>query len=162
MQPSSFKAFFLATIPCLVRKFIVNEYAVFIPISIQSPRITGHILALLDTGSPFTVISPRDLERFRISLKTLANTPAPTVSLAGFKFKRHSLGSATIHLRDKDDAVVSFQTECFNMIGPTKIDKKTSKELQAIPSLIGNDFLREIRATFVFNPSDKVAFLEIP
>jgi len=131
------------------------------PISIKSSRITGHILALLDTGSPFTVISPRDLERFRISLKTLASTPAPTVSLAGFKFKRHSLGQTTLHLRDKDDSIISFETECFSMIGPTKVNKKIRKEIQSIPSIIGNDLLREIKATFVFNPSEKTAYLEI-
>jgi hypothetical protein len=43
---------------------------------------------------------------------------------------------------------------------PTKIDKKTLRDVQHIPSLIGNDFLEDQGFTLVFNPSNKSAYLE--
>jgi len=43
---------------------------------------------------------------------------------------------------------------------PTKIDKKTLRDVQHIPSLIGNDFLEDQGFTLIFNPSNKSAYLE--
>lgn len=100
--------------------------------------------------------------RFRVKIKELSRQAGKTIQLAGHKFKKFDLGYTYVNLRDEDNNPIVLLSECVGQIVPTKTNKKTMTDIMPIPSLIGNDFLREQGATFHFNPSDRTACLEIP
>jgi hypothetical protein len=43
---------------------------------------------------------------------------------------------------------------------PTKIDRDTLEETQAIPSLVGTDFIEDHSLTFIFEPHTSKAYFE--
>jgi hypothetical protein len=57
---------------------------------------------------------------------------------------------------------VWFEIENLGVLIPTKINKKVLQDVEPIPSIIGNDFLEDQKLTLVFNPSQKITFLELP
>ena len=81
------------------------------------------------------------------------------VSLAGFRFLRHQLPNSHLNFKMEDGQYFSVNMSMGVLI-PTKIDKKTLRDMQHIPSLIGNDFLEDQGFTLVFNPNKKLAYLE--
>jgi len=116
---------------------------------------------MIDTGSPFTVISPKDLLRFRIPLKKYTRIPGQSVKIAGFSFKRHEMGDIKITLRTENKTPITIESSLFSMMTPTTWSKKIQKDIQAIPSILGNDFLEEHEAAIYFDPSTKTAYLEL-
>ena len=52
-----------------------------------------------------------------------------------------------------------FESSCFNIIIPTKINKRTLRVVQDIPSLISNDFLEEHQIVLFFDPHEKKLIL---
>lgn len=116
---------------------------------------------MIDTGSPFTVISPKDLLRFRIPLKKYTRVPGAAIKIAGFIFKTHQMGEAGVTFRTENKTPISLQSSVFNMMTPTKWSKKMSKDIQSIPSILGTDFLEDHEAAVYFDPSTKTAYLEL-
>jgi hypothetical protein len=128
--------------------------------NIRSPRITGHLEFMIDTGSPFTVIAPKDLLKFRIVLRSLSRAGGSIVSVAGFKFRRHEMGEIDIRLRTAK-SFISFKSSLFSMIAPTKLSDMEDNRLQAIPSILGNDFLEDHNAAVYFDPATLEAYLDL-
>lgn len=116
---------------------------------------------MIDTGSPFTVISPKDLLRFRIPLKKYIHVQGQSVKIAGFSFKRHEMGTVGITFRTENKTPISIESSLFNMMTPTKWSKQIQKNIQAIPSILGTDFLEDHEAAVYFDPSTKTAYLEL-
>ncbi len=141
-----------------MRKFVRDRYFPFVTFSIRAPGITGHIDALIDTGSPFTVLSPKDIMSSRLPIKTMQR--GETVALAGFRFFNHPLKNAIIYFRADGDKLLKVELSSLGALIPTKIDEKILGAVKDIPSILGNDFLEDQRFTLTFNPSDQTAFLE--
>jgi len=118
----------------------------------------GHIDALVDTGSPFTVLSTKDIMTSRLSIKTMQR--GETVSLAGFRFFDFPIKEPTLYFRDQDGKLLKIDLPLIGALIPTKIDKTTLDEVKHIPTILGTDFLEEQRFTLSFNPSGRIAFLE--
>lgn len=116
---------------------------------------------MIDTGSPFTVISPKDLLRFRIPLKRYTRVPGASVKIAGFNFKTHQMEETGVTFRTENKNPISLKSSVFSMMTPTKWDKKISKDIQAIPSILGTDFREDHEAALYFDPSTKTAYLEL-
>jgi predicted aspartyl protease len=70
-------------IPCTVRRF-ADGYLPFVTFSILQPPLYVTIDALVDTGSPFTVLSPKDALSTRLPLSRMRS--GPTIGLAGCTF----------------------------------------------------------------------------
>jgi len=68
-------------IPCTVRRF-ADGYLPFVTFSILQPPLYVTIDALVDTGSPFTVLSPKDALSTRLPLSRMRS--GPTIGLAGY------------------------------------------------------------------------------
>lgn len=143
-----------------MRKFIQERYFPFVTFSMRAPGVTGFIDALIDTGSPFTVLSPKDIMSSRLSLKTMQR--GETVSLAGFRFFNYPLKEVTMFFKDENRNLLKIELPLMGALVPTKIDEKTLDEVKHIPTIIGNDFLEDQHFTLTFNPSERVAFLERP
>lgn len=149
----------MVEIPCLVRKFLSGLNFAFLPVTIRSGFFNGHVLMMIDTGSPYTVIAPRDAMRFRLSMKGLARRPGHSIHLAGFKFKRHPMGETRLTIRTEKESPITVLSPCFSIIVPTKVNKKILKDVQSIPSIMGIDFLEEHNVGLYFDPIEKLAYL---
>lgn len=147
----------MVRIPCHVRKFVSDRHFCFVPFSLRFSHCFGFVEALIDTGSPFTVLSSMDALRLKLPITTMRS--GNPVSLAGFRFLNHPLGK--VHLNFKTEEGQYFSLDIgMGVLIPTKIDKQTLQDVQHIPSLIGNDFLEDQKFTLNFDPSNKLAYLE--
>ena len=109
------------------------------------------IRAIVDTGSPITLIGPLDSKRMRISkiqLNKLEGRHKP-VNIGGGKIFTKIIDKSKINFRDEleIDMPVEF---------PIKDDENSFQ-----PSLLGVDFMLKIGAKLIFNPSKKEAYFEI-
>lgn len=152
----------MPTIPCQVRKQFGDAKMPFVAMSVdaKNPRIRCRTLALVDTGSPYTGISPRDVLRSRIGTKPPKQ--AETIGLAGFKLFKRDLRNTTITLPIEGRKTMSFQFDDMCAFYPTKTDSKIMGKIQAIPSLMGADFLETHGIALYFNPKAERAYLEAP
>ena len=114
--------------------------------------------ALVDTGSPWLAITPKDVKRLNISISALRKPEKfAIVHLAGFKFWRYLLAKTTIRLRAEGNKIVRVRLPSVSVLWPTR---GKPKEYEPIPSLIGSDFLTVGRFQLHFNPAKGIAFLE--
>lgn len=149
----------MTRIPCTVRRF-ADGYLPFVTFSILQPPLYVTIDALVDTGSPFTVLSPKDALSTRLPLSRMRS--GPTIGLAGCTFFRHNIGTVALHFRKEDGRLLSVEVPSMNVLVPTKMDSKTLEQVEAIPSLVGTDLLKDKGWSLYFNPGANRAYLEIP
>lgn len=144
-------------IPCHVRKFYSGRHFCFVSFSLKFSHCFGFIEALIDTGSPFSVLSPIDAIKLKLPITTMRS--GSPVSLAGFRFLNHQLGKVHLNFKTANSQYLSLDVPLGVLI-PTKIDEKMLKDVQSIPSLIGNDFLEDQKFKLFFDPNAHSAFLE--
>lgn len=109
------------------------------------------INAIVDTGSPVTLIGPLDTKRMRISkyrLKNLEGRNKP-VNIGGGKITTKILEKSK--LKFKGDFEIDMPVD-FPISG---------EENPFQPSLLGVDFLLKAKAKLFFDPSNKKAYFEI-
>lgn len=148
----------MVRIPCHVRKFVRERFFPFVPLTVRLPRFFGYIEALIDTGSPFTVLSTTDALRLRVPIRKMRGRES--VHLAGFHFFNCPLKNPSIRFRTEDAKSVKIDPPKIGVLIPTKISKKTLQDVKHIPSIMGNDFLEDQRFALYFDPTAKVAYLE--
>jgi len=94
----------------------------------------------------------------RVPIKSIRR--GEPVSLAGFRFLKSKLGKASLTFRVSTENAIRLEVPNLGVLVPTKMSRKILKDIQHIPSIIGNDFLEDHRFTLFFNPSQKIAYLE--
>ena len=146
-------------IRCHVRKFLRNRFFPFTTFMLKYSRYRGFLEALIDTGSPYTVVSTRDALRLGFPIKRMQS--GESVSLAGFRFFNHPIRNVTLIFRTEEEESFSVSIPQMGILVPTKINRSTlnDRRLMAIPSIIGNDFLEDYGFSLYFNPGKKKAFL---
>lgn len=149
----------MARILCTVRKDR-DGYRPYVIFNILKPGIYLTVDAVVDTGSPFTVLSAKDALSSRLPISTMRS--GQTVGLVGCTFFRHEIGTVVLHFRAEDGKLVSAGVPSLSVLVPTKMDKETLKRIQLIPGLVGTDLLRDQRWRFYFDPAMNQAYLEIP
>jgi len=117
----------------------------------EDPKIFAPINAIVDTGSPITLIGPTDLSRMRLSsiqIKKLVGKNRP-INIGGEQIFTRTLEKANLKFGDhiKIEMPVDF---------PIKIDNKSTQ-----PSLLGVDFLLKTKSRLVFDPDKRIAYLEM-
>lgn len=125
---------------------------------LKSSHCFGFIEALVDTGSPFTVLSTVDALKLRLPIKTMRK--AEPVYLAGFTFFKATLGNSSMTFRTDDQKSLTTQFNNMGVLIPTKLDPNQLEGVKHIPSIVGNDFLEQEKFGLYVNPSTKVAYLE--
>lgn len=116
----------------------------------ENPHIFGFITAIVDTGSPKTILGSSDIQRMRVSQIQMQK-------LIGEE-KEVNLGGAQIKTRVLPDAELSIGSQLSIKIPiqiPVKIVKGTPP-----PTIIGVDFLLSGKLKFYFHPIKKEAYLE--
>jgi len=84
-----------------------------------------------------------------------------TVSLAGYQFFRHPFGKATLTFRTEVGEIFRVELDPLYILVPTRTDRLMMRNLEHIPSIIGNDFLRTHGLALCFKPSKEEAYLEV-
>jgi hypothetical protein len=135
-----------------------KRYFPFVTYFLASSHINKAIDAIVDTGSPYTVVSTNDLLGTRLRLHTMQK--GETVSLAGFRFFRYLINNVTMNFKTETGELFKSKLSTIGALVPTKLDKKTLNDVKSIPSIIGHDFLEENQLSFYFNASAKIAYLE--
>ena len=115
----------------------------------HEPRIFGFIKAIIDTGSPFTILGGEDVNKMRLSqvqMKKLAGEEKEA-NLGGAQMKTRVLPEAEIRV---SGSVIKIPVQV-----PVKILAGTPP-----PTILGVDFLLKGKFKFYFDPNNKEAYLE--
>jgi len=145
-------------IACSVRRFTKGKRFAFASFLLTTHGVSKFLDALIDTGSPDTVLSTRDALSMRLPISAMRS--GRTVGLAGHSFFNHPLGGATLKFTTDDGGVYVVEMESVGVLVPTRMDSSTLEAVRPIPSLIGNDLLEDYGFALVFNPRAGVSYLE--
>jgi len=148
----------LPRIPCSLRALIGKRFFPFVTYFLTSSHINKAIDAIVDTGSPYTVLSTNEILGTRLPIHTMRK--GETVSLAGFRFFRYPINNVTLTFRTETNELFKGRLGSIGALVPTKPDKKTLDDVKHIPNIIGHDFLEENKLSLYFNPSAKITYLE--
>ena len=145
-------------IPLRVRKKF-DQLMPFAFITVKAHHVRPiPVEALVDTGSPWLALTPKDIRRLNISISALKRPKKfAIVYLAGSKFWRYLLTKATIRLRAEGDEIVRVRLPSVSVLWPTK---GKPKDYEPIPNVMGSDFLTVGQFHLHFNPCKRIAFLE--
>ncbi len=116
----------------------------------DNPKIFSPIEAIVDTGSPKTIIGPIDIKKMRLS----------NLKCEGIEGKDQSLklGGGEVKTRILSNARIRFGKE-IDITMPINIPID-SKE-QNTPSILGVDFLLATKAKLFFDAAKKESFFEL-
>jgi hypothetical protein len=148
----------LPRIRCSIRALFSRKPFPFVTFYVRTLHISKPVDALIDTGSPFTVLSTNDILSTRMAITKMQS--GETVTLAGYRFFNHPIKDAIMNFRTESDELFKVNLPTIGSLIPTKMDKRTMDEVKYIPSIIGNDFLENQKLALYFNPSARVVYLE--
>ena len=131
----------------------------FIVFTIKASRVRPiPVEALVDTGSPWIAITPKDSLRLNILIKHLQKaTEWPIITLASHKFHRYLLNKASVRLKDEKGKIFDYKLP-ISVLWPTK--KKWPEQIKDIPSIIGSDFFTFGKLHLYYDPCNQTAYLE--
>jgi hypothetical protein len=116
----------------------------------EEPKVFAIIEAIVDTGSPITIIGPRDVKRMRFS-------KIQRDRLEG-RHKPINIGGAQLFTKILNNAKLKFGN--FEVEMPVDVPIK-GEENSFQPSLLGVDFMLNTKAKLFFDPTNKKAYFEI-
>jgi len=148
----------LPKIPCTIRAIVGRRPFPFVTFFLRTTHISRFVDALVDTGSPYTVLSTNEVMSTRMPITKMRL--GEIVSLAGFHFFNYPIKNVEMSFRTETDELFKVKLESIGSLIPTKLNKKTLDEVKNIPSIIGNDFLESQKLALYFNPSKRIAYLE--
>ncbi|MFH0862742.1 MAG: retroviral-like aspartic protease family protein [Candidatus Altiarchaeota archaeon] len=135
-----------------------GEWMLYAHISIRSCRVNPvPIRVLVDTGSPWLAISPKDAKQLNMPISSLTKPKeSPKIWFGGHIFYRLLLDDVTIHLKEEDGEIVSVEMPSVSVLQPTK----KAEEVNKLPSVLGCDFLRVGNFSLFFDTGKQAGFLE--
>lgn len=116
----------------------------------KNPNMFGFINAIIDTGSPSTILGSSDVAKMRISQVQMRKFVGAEreINLGGAQMKTRILQNANIRIGNDIDIDLPVQV-------PTKVLKGVPP-----PTIIGVDFLQKANLGFFFHPNNKESYLE--
>lgn len=115
----------------------------------DEPKVFGFVRAIIDTGSPTTILGAGDVQRMRISQIQMQKLigAEKEVNLGGAQIKTRVLPNAVLKISEKDIKV--------DVQVPVRLVKGTPP-----PTILGIDFLLAGKFKFFFYPENKESYLE--
>ncbi|TDA31924.1 MAG: hypothetical protein DSO04_03125 [Hadesarchaea archaeon] len=142
--------------------FAGGDPSPFVEFTLRCPRcrVWGTIVsALVDTGSPFTGLTPRDIVRLQLPLSKLRPAGRP-ISLGGYWFVPKLLTGAELIFKDEEGKRHSLPYGSFYILEPRCPKDKWDQNLYKYPNIIGMDFLRKMQVRIHLDPSRDEFVLE--
>lgn len=137
----------------------LDPTAPYIAAFLLAPKYRVHhkpLEALVDTGSPFTTLAPRDAEHFQIPVNRLpAFQPSPRIRMAGYSCPAHQMSGVQLLFRDMEGKAAVFPVQMIALGLPPK-----SHGIESVPSIIGMDFLKQNRIALHHDPAKGESWLE--
>jgi len=120
------------------------------------------IEALVDTGSPFTALTPKDTVRLQIPLSRLPRHPEIiSIAFGGIDFIPRLAEGAEFIFKDKDGKEHEIKHEPIYALEPRTLRSKWEERgAFRFPNIIGMDFLRKLRVKPHLDPYLKEFALE--
>lgn len=146
-------------IPFYVRKAYPGEDRLFayvsVAIRVDRYRIHGHFDAIVDIGSPRTVMAYKDAVTLKVSFKSL--TSSTPLRVGGLIFPTYNMKDVLFGVMNGEGMMERINTPMVNVLNrPTKY----KGEIKHMPSLIGTDFLENHKLTLHFDVFNKRAYLD--
>jgi hypothetical protein len=118
----------------------------------EEPHIFGSIRAIVDTGSPATIIGNGDAERMRVSKIQLKNleTPKNPVAIGGGRIVTKIVKNADVQIG------TDFKSGPMDILVPFQSDEGGSCQ----PTILGVDFMERNRLRLFFDPINKEAYFD--
>ena len=113
---------------------------------------------LLDTGSPFTPIMPKDYLRTRLGVAPDRDRNK-TCYLASAKFYRVPIDKSVVFKFPTVDGKLK-RLPLDDAIFMSPMDDRDMKIVQSIPSILGLNFLTENKLRFFTEPAKDIAYIE--
>jgi len=116
----------------------------------DDPHMFGSIEAIVDTGSPTTILGAPDLKRMRVSKLNLKNLESRKDPLAygGGEVKVKTLNQAHLRFGEYFECVIPIQIPVDEIINCTQ------------PTILGVDFLMLNKLSLFFYPNKREAYFE--
>jgi len=146
-------------IPLIIRPAYPGEPRVytFLTLAIRAMRVNGQITAIVDTGSPRTLIAPRDATYLKIPFKILPPSSPKELRVAGFVLPAYSMKDVTLGFLDENKAMRRINMPIITVLGRPVPYRA---EIEHLPSIVGTDFLEDNKFAFYFDPHNKISYLE--
>jgi hypothetical protein len=115
---------------------------------------------VIDTGSPDSYISMKDSKKMQIPVGD--KTASGEVDFGGSRYKIIYLPIFDFFMLNEDRSKphISIEVE-LKALKTTKLSEKNMRTAEALPSILGMDFLREQKITLFVDVSESVAYLEL-
>lgn len=124
-------------------------------------RRSVSISAFVDTGSPFSCISMKDIRRATIPIKSITKKEDYRILYIGGR----TVKGYVIHTKvefifvSENGQKYNLTPKTLYLLMPTKEDEKSMKLFLSLPNILGVDFLSEYELGLYFNPSENIAWL---
>lgn len=143
-----------------------ERYGQLMPFTSIAIRASSHyrlrplrLITLVDTGSPWTAVTPMGITMLNISTKTLSKADKYTrVRFADYTFNRLLINAAGISMIDENKKSVFFDMPSISVLDCTK--KINPNKFKDTPAVLGCDFIDYHGLSLYFDPSKKIAYLE--
>ncbi len=129
-------------------------------IECSSLRIPRQIMDfVIDTGSPDSYLSDKDVRRLQVPIKE--RSFKCEVDFGGSRYKQISLPKITMYLLKEDKGKGYHRLDVsLSALKTTKLSEKKIVMAQALPSILGLDFLKEQKISLHVVLKEKLAYLE--
>ena len=130
-------------------------------VNLRIPRLHIYkpLKMFIDTGSSWNILSERDSELMGIPFSKL-HQKRTIVGVGGGTVIGHLIKNAVITFRNEEGKLMHRTISEIYAIRTMKRDKHTRKKVFTFPSILGVDFLIEQKFKLVFDPANKIAYLE--
>ena len=133
----------------------------FLPMLSMYPHCFGQLEAIIDTGSPRTVLSAADACRLKIPFKNFQSTdPIRGYGKGGCPALKINKFLARIKSLDSKSKKLEFPITVIDFPTLNKLDAKTKNNAFKMPTIIGLDFLEFNKLSLFVDVKRGVAFLE--
>jgi hypothetical protein len=115
---------------------------------------------VIDTGSANSYLSDREIKILQVPIRD--RECLGEVDIGGSRFKQVNLPKIKMYLLKEDESkhdYIELQVS-LSALKTTKSSKKKIQTAQALPSILGMDFLKEQKMSLHVIPAEDMAFLE--
>ena len=121
----------------------------------------GNILAIIDTGSPRTIISAKDVISLKIPVAGLENAK-PINGFGRGSVPCKKLNKFKFYIKSKENKIKSIEMPVYAVDVSTlsSLNKDMVENIYRIPSIIGLDFLEKNNLKMIVNFKDNKSYFE--
>lgn len=140
---------------------VPNSERIFVNLLSRQPHSFGQLKAILDTGSPKTIISYIDALRLNISISG-AETGEPIAGFGKGQIPSKKIKKFIFTLRSEDNTIkyVEMPVHVVDISLLKNMSQEVQNSTMRIPTIIGLDFLRFTGLKLVIDLKNHSSFLE--